>query len=228
MQFFRSVTNQFGGCLRDVELRGSRPQNLGIAGLGFPDDAVHHFHCFDRVGARGGFGREHQRVAAVKYGVGNVGRFRARGARVLRHGFEHLCRGDYRQSRFAGLGDDQLLDDRHFFRAHFHAQIAARDHYAVGRSQNRVQILNRLRLFELGNDRNILSRAFNRGLRQQHIFRAANEADGHKIRAMAQGEGQVHTISRGHRRNAQFYTGQVDALVFAQLSAVDDFAHDRV
>ena len=32
-----------------------------------------------------------------------------------------------------GAADDMLLNDRNFFRRHFHAQIAARDHHAIGR-----------------------------------------------------------------------------------------------
>ena len=101
LQFFRSMTNQFGGSLRDVELRRARPQDLQIAGLGFADDAVHHLDRFQRVLPGSGFGGKHQRIAAVENGVGDVGGLGARGARVLRHGFEHLGCGDHRQARLA-------------------------------------------------------------------------------------------------------------------------------
>ncbi len=35
-------------------------------------------------------------------------------------------------------------------------------------------------------------------------------------------------ISRGNGRNPQFNAGQVDALMFAQFSAINDVAQDRV
>ena len=49
-----------------------------------------------RIGPGRGFGGKHQRIAAVEHGIGHVGSFGARGARILRHGFEHLRRGDHR------------------------------------------------------------------------------------------------------------------------------------
>ena len=75
---------------------GRGRSSLEIAGFGLADDAVHHLHGFDRVSSRSGFGGEHQRVAAVEDGVGDVGGLGAGGARILRHGFEHLRCGDHR------------------------------------------------------------------------------------------------------------------------------------
>ena len=135
---------------------GLRAKDVRIVGFRFANDAVHHLHGFQRIRARRGFGGEHQRVAAVEDGVGHVGSFGARGTRILRHGFEHLRRGDHREARFAGPGDDLFLHHGHFFRAHLHAQIAASHHHAVGHVENLVQIVNGLGLFQLGDDGHVL------------------------------------------------------------------------
>ena len=45
-----------------------------------------------------------------------------------------------------------LLNDRNFFRRHFDAEIAAGDHDSVGGFENFFQMIDGLRLFELGDD----------------------------------------------------------------------------
>ena len=57
-----------------------------------------------------------------------------------------------RRRRF-GFGDDTLLKDGHRFRAHFHAEVAARDHDAVRLFQNRIQAGDRLGPFNFCDDR---------------------------------------------------------------------------
>jgi len=72
--------------------------------------------------------------------------------------FEHLRCGNHRQPRLAGLRDDQLLNHGHFFRAHLHAQVAARDHHAIGHAKNLVKVFNRLGLLKLGDNGDVLPR----------------------------------------------------------------------
>ena len=57
--------------------------------------------------------------------------------------------------RVARLQNDLLLHYGNFFRAHFYAQVAARDHHAVGDFENFVEIVDGFRLFELGDYRRI-------------------------------------------------------------------------
>ena len=54
-----------------------------------------------------------------------------------------------------GAADDVLLDDGNFFGGHFDAEIAAGDHDAVGDFEDVVEVIDGLRLFELGDDRDV-------------------------------------------------------------------------
>ena len=58
-------------------------------------DARHGFDDFYGVGAAGGFGGEHDGVAAIQNCIGDVKDFCACGDDVVDHGFHHLCSRDY-------------------------------------------------------------------------------------------------------------------------------------
>ncbi len=58
------------------------------------------------------------------------------------------------------------------------------------------------------------------------VFRGADEGDGDCVNAGAQGEFEVDIVFFGERRDADGDAGEVDALVFAEFAAVDDFADD--
>ena len=49
-----------------------------------------------------------------------------------------------------------LLNDWDFFRRHLDPKIAARDHHAIRDFQNRFQLIEGLRFFQLGYHRNML------------------------------------------------------------------------
>ena len=120
----------------------------------------------------GRFAGKHQRVAAVENSVGDVGSFGARGPRILLHRIEHLRGGDDGNERVARPHDDLLLHDGNFFRAHLDAEIAARDHHAVGDGKNFVEIVDRFGLFEFGDDGNIFRRAARWPLCRERTSRA--------------------------------------------------------
>ena len=123
--------------------------------LGLDHDARHHRDRLAGIVSAGGFGGEHDRVGAVENGVGHVAGLGARGTRIFDHRLEHLRGGDHRLAPGGGAADDMLLDDRNFFGRHFHAQIAARHHDSVGGFENFFQMIDGLRLFQLGDDRNV-------------------------------------------------------------------------
>ena len=52
-----------------------------------------------------------------------------------------------------------LLDDGNFFRRHLDAQISARDHDPVRDFEDFFEMIDRLRLFQLGDDGHIASDA---------------------------------------------------------------------
>src|SRR4051812_1509675 len=123
--------------------------------FGLDDNAGHDFDGLTREFSAGSFARQHERVGAIEDGVGYVAGLGARGARVLDHGFEHLCGGDDRLAPGCRPSDHILLNDRNFFGRHLDAKISTGDHDTVRDFEDFFQVINRLRLFQLGDDRDI-------------------------------------------------------------------------
>ena len=223
------MAHQLGYGFRHFQLLlGCWPRKFPDARLRFFDDAGHHAHCFGRILPRCSLRRQHYRVRAVKNRVGHVGGLRARRARVFRHRFEHLRGGNHRAPELACSRNNGFLHHRHTLWIHFHAQVAPRNHHAIGCPQNRIQILDGFRLLQLGDHRSVFARAADQLFRQQHVFWAPHEAYRHVIRAVLQREDQVGAVFRGQRRHAQLHSGQVDSLVFAKRAAVCHFANHLV
>ena len=97
--------------------------------------------------------RQHHRVGPVEDGVGDVGGLGAGRPRVRDHRLEHLGGHDDRLVALAGGLDGPLLHQRHLLERQLHAEVAARDHDAVERLDDRLEVLHRLGLLELGDDR---------------------------------------------------------------------------
>ena len=102
--------------------------------------------------ARCRFGRQHDGVGAVIDRGRHVGRLGPRRRRRLDHRIEHLRRHDGRPAGDAAGGEDALLQRRHRLGRHLHAEIAARHHDAVALLDDLVEMLDGLRLLELGHD----------------------------------------------------------------------------
>ena len=133
-------------------------------------------------------GGEHDGVGAVVDGVGDVGGFGAGGARVVDHGFEHLGGGDDGLAILGGAADDVLLDGGDFFGRDFDAEIAARDHDAVGDFEDAVEMLDGLGLFELGDDPGVGLEGGEAVLDVANVVGGADEGDGDGVDALADGE----------------------------------------
>ena len=110
----------------------------------------------------------------------------------------------------------------------FDAEIAAGDHDAVGGLQNAVKMLDGLGLFELGDDPGFAAVGGDAIAHQANIFSGADEGDGDGVDAVFEGELEVGRVFFGERGNANRNAGEVDALVFAEHAAIDDFADDVV
>ena len=147
------------------------------------------------------------------------------GRGILDHRLQHLRRRDHRLEILRCAADDVLLNRRHLLRRNFDAQIAARHHDSVGSLQNAVEMLDGLRLFELGDDPGFAAVGRNAIAHQAHIFRGAHKRNRDRIHAVLQRELEVLRILFGQRRHAHRNARQVDALVFAQHAAVDDLAN---
>src|SRR5205807_45698 len=86
-----------------------------------------------------------------------------------------------------------LLHDRHFFRTHLHAEIAARHHHSIRNPQNRIEIFDGLRLFQLCDHRRLFFCLADQLLRQRHIFRPSHKTDCDVVRACSKGSNTVLT-----------------------------------
>ncbi len=127
-----------------------------------------------------------------------------------------------------GATNDVLLDRGHLLRRHLDSEVSARDHDAVGDFQDGVEMLDSLRLFELGDDPYIGLQRIQTAAHMAHVVRGTHERYGDGVYALAYGEDQVFFIFFGQRRNLDRNAGEIDALVLAQRAAVDDLADDVV
>ncbi len=177
-----------------------------------------------RIFADGRLAGEHDGVGAVVDRVGHVGDFGARGARVLDHRFEHLRGGDHGLGVLGGAADDVLLNGGNFFRRNFHAQIAASHHDAVGDLQDGFEMLDGLRLFQLGDDPGVAAERRDAIAHQAHIFSRAHKGDGDGVDAVIERELEVFGVFLRERGRAHRDAGKIDAFVLAQHAAVDDLA----
>ena len=174
--------------------------------------------------AYGRFAGEHDGVGAVVDGVGHVGDFGARGPRILDHGFEHLRGSDDGLGVLGGAADDVLLNGGDFFRRNFDAEVAAGHHDAVGDLQDGVEMLDGLRLFELGDDPGIAAECGYAIAHQGYIFGRAHKRDGDGVDAVIERELEIFGIFLSERGRAHQNAGKIDAFVFAEHAAVDDIA----
>ena len=100
----------------------------------------------------------------------------------------------------ARSADQALLLQRHLLGRQLHAEVAARHHHAVGERQDRVESLDRLRLFHLGHEPGA---AGGDAARLGHVLRALHEGKADLLDAVLQREGEVRAVLLGQRRDRQ-------------------------
>ena len=81
-----------------------------------------------------------------------------------------------------------------------------------------------LRLLQFRDHRSVAAVANNDLLHHIHIGRRAHERDCHCIDAMGEAELEILTIFFGHGGNRQRGAGEIDALVLADKSAIQNVA----
>ena len=113
------------------------------ATLRVPGDGGHDLDGAHRVLAHRGLFREHHGVASVQDRVRDVGDLGAGRLRRGHHRIEHLGRRDDGLGPPVRLGDELLLNDGNPGERRFEAEIAARDHDAVGGVGDRVEVVQR-------------------------------------------------------------------------------------
>jgi hypothetical protein len=211
----RVVRSRFGGAMP--------ASPLFAVVFGLADNGGHHAHGLDGVLAAGRLARQHHRVGAVVNGVGHVGGFGTRRQRVGHHRLEHLRGRNDNLALAVCRGDDTLLCGGHFLRRELDAQVAAGHHDAIGHLDNGVQVVERGRLFQLGNNGQLGGPGVNFHqctLHGSHVFGPAHEAYGHHVHLLCHAEGKVFAVLLGEAGDVDHDAGQIDALVFAQQSTV--------
>ena len=121
--------------------------------LGALRNRGHHLHRLARILTHRGLLREHHGVGAVEDRVGHVGDLGPRRARRDDHRVEHLGGRDRRARHPPGELEQLLLHDRHALDRQLDAQVAPRDHHAVGHFEDLRRALHGQRLLDLGDQR---------------------------------------------------------------------------
>ncbi len=120
------------------------------------------------------------------------------GSGLLHHRLEHLRGRDHGLAGLAAEPDDPLLQERHVGGPDLDAQIAARHHQAVGHGHDRVELLDRLGLLDLGD--HALAAAEPRVIMLAQILDVLgppHERERDVVDVLLDGEGEV---ARGRRR----------------------------
>ena len=115
--------------------------------------ALHDAYRLYWVGTHRRLLAQHYRVCAVEYGVGDVARLGAGGARVLDHRLQHLSRDDDGLTRLVALGDYLLLEEGDVPGRNLDAEVAARYHDAVALVDDLIYVGYRFPMLNLANDR---------------------------------------------------------------------------
>ena len=184
------------------------------------DDSGHRPDSLERVLAHRRLTGQHHRVGAVEHGVGNVGGLGAGRAGVVDHRLQHLGGHDHRLGVLAGHLDGPLLHQRHLLQRQLHPQVAAGHHDRVEREHDRLEVVDGLRLLQLGDDRHPPTDPVHDLVDELDISRRAHERQCDQIHPEAQREFEVLDVLLRQRRRRDTHAGQGHALVVADLAAL--------
>ena len=144
------------------------------------------------------------------------------------HAFEQVRGDDDRLDRGEAEVDRAALDDGQFLVGHLDAEIAARDHDAVGDGDDLLEILHRELVLDLGDDADVAVAFANLGAEQQHVGRLAHERHGDEIHAALEGDLDVLVVLLGQRGQVNLHAGQVDVAAAAERAGGEHLADELV
>jgi len=156
--------------------------------------------------------------------MGHVGDLRPRRHGAVHHRLEHLRRGDHVDPGGERCRDDPLLEMGDVLERGLHPEVAPRDHHGIGRGQDPVEVLQSLRLLQLGDDRHALPRRPNRPDQPPDVLGRPDEGKRHVVDAEAESELQVVPVLPRQGRQRYFPVGQVDPLPVCHLPPLLDTA----
>ena len=146
------------------------------------------------------------------------------GRRLRDHRFEHLRGGDDRFAREVRFRDELLLRVRDFLDRHFHAEIAARDHDAIGHREDFIVVRQRVGALDLRDDERHAPDLRRRRAHGLDVRRALDERLAHRVHARAERKLQARAVVLGERADAEVDARQIQPLARTQLTADRDRA----
>ena len=171
----------------------------------------HSSNSFNGVSARRRLARKHNGGGAVVYCVGNVGNFRTRGAGLFYHRFQHFRRRNRAPAVYAALVYNGFLYCGQFFEGHFHAEVAARNHYAAALVDNAVKIVYARAALYFRNEFNLVVGVAALSQPISHLYkvlRLGYERAGDKVNALFNAEFQVGFVLSGKVLHFEFLVGE--------------------
>ncbi len=115
-----------------------------------------------------------------------------------------------------------LLNGRNLLGRNFHAEIATRHHNGIGGLENTVEMVDSLRLFELGYHPGVIAKRRDPGLDVTHVVGGLHEGDGNDVCPRLEREFEIDFVLLGQCGDLDHNTGEVDPLLLAQQATVDD------
>ena len=192
--------------------------------LGLTGNPPHHLHHEPRVLADRRLAGEHAGIGAVEDRVGHVGRLGPGGPAGMLHAVEHLRGHDHRLLIPLAGADDPLLHHRHAGDVGLHAKVAAGDHHGVGRFDDRLEVVDRLPLFDLGDDAGDRAASAEQFLEQLHLHGRPHERQAHELDAHRRGPLGVPPVGSAYRGHGELHAGQIHSLAAANDASLHDAA----
>ena len=168
-----------------------------------------HRHCFLGKFAHRRLAREHDAIGAVKNCVGDISCLGPRRQTARHHRFEHLRRSNNRLSRKIRFCDELLLHVGDLLNRHFHPEIAARDHDAVGRRENFVEVSEGVGSLDLCNNERLSAHSCRSRTHSLDVRGAFDERLAHGVHTMFERELKTGAVVFGKRADAQINAGKV-------------------
>ena len=140
----------------------------------------------------------------------------------LAHRLQHLRRDDHGTPERARLARDLLLHARHLLERDLEPKVATRHHHRIGAREHRIEMLQGLGPLQLRDNGRARRMPLGDVSRRLDVGRALDERQRHHVDAERQAEGQVLGVLQREPRGRQGDAGGVDALVLAELAAMDD------
>ena len=170
-------------------------------------NARHGFYSLHRIEAGGSLAGKHNRTGTVVDGVGHIGRFGPGGAGILDHGIQHLRGRDHLLARRIDLVDNHLLDNRNLLQRNLHAHVAPGDHDTIGYTDNFVDVLHALQVFNLRNHIDAVALVLIQYLADlKNIIGASHKGSRDKVKAAFNTKDDIITVLR-----ADIWHGKIGA-----------------